>query len=211
MTATVDLAELARRRWLDRRAFHGDLLIGLVSDTHIPEAGPALFPELYAALHGVDLILHAGDMHDVVVLDWLERVAPVLAVRGNGDDGSSGRPVAPDDPRLAWNQLLEVTPTPGGPPLRIGMTHDFPDQAYPGSATLEQRMQRHFGGPVEIVVAGDTHVPIVATRLLEGPREVLIVNSGSPMYPRNLQTQLGTVGFLELGSGRVEAWIEQLH
>jgi uncharacterized protein len=143
------------------------------------------------------------------VLDWLEEVAPVLAVRGNGDDGSSGRPVAPDDPRLAYNQLLEVArdgSERGTGSLRIGMTHDFPDQPHPYGAGIEERMRRHFGGRVDIVVAGDTHVPIVVQR--DG---VLIVNSGSPMFPRNLQTQLGTVGFLELRGGRVEAWIEQLH
>jgi uncharacterized protein len=198
-TAPDDVAD---RRWLDRHSFSGDLLIGLVSDTHIPESRAALWDELYDALEGVDLILHAGDMHDIVVLDWLERVAPVLGVRGNGDDGSSGRPIAPaNDPRLPYNQLLEVNG------LLIGMTHDFPEQPYPGGATHEERMQRHFGGRVDIVVAGDTHVPVV-TRTDDG---VLIVNSGSPTYPRNLQTQLGTVGFLAIRGRDVEAWIEQLH
>jgi predicted phosphodiesterase len=55
-------------------------------------------------------------------------------------------------------------------------------------------------------VAGDTHVPLV--RMWQG---TLVVNSGSPTYPRNLTTQLGTVGFLEIRGGRVDAWIEQLH
>ena len=185
--------------WLQQHALDGDLRIGLISDTHIPEARRTLFDEVYAAFAGVDLILHAGDIHDLVVLDWLERVAPVIGVRGNGDDGSSGRPVAPYDQRLAHNQLLNI----GG--LRVGMTHDFTHLSMRDS-TIEQRMERHFGGPVHIVVAGDTHVPLVTPT--EG---VLIVNSGSPTYPRNLQTQLGTIGFLELRGGRVDAWIEQLH
>jgi putative phosphoesterase len=202
MTSTTTPTDAAGRRWIDRHAFSGDLLIGLVSDTHIPEARPSLWDEVYAAFRGVDLILHAGDMHDIVVLDWLQAVAPVLAARGNGDDGSSGRPIAPaDDARLAYNQLLDVDG------LRIGMTHDFPVEPYPGGATHDERMERHFGGPVDVVVAGDTHVPVV-TRT---PGGVLLVNSGSPTYPRNLQTQLGTVGFLEIRDGRVDAWIEQLH
>jgi putative phosphoesterase len=193
--------DAGRRRWLDRHAFHGDMLIGLVSDTHVPEARRALWDELYAALRGVDLILHAGDMHDVAVLDWLEAVAPVIGVRGNGDDGSSGRPIAPaDDPRLAYNQLLDVDG------LLIGMTHDFPEHPYPGGATHAERMQRHFEGRMDIVVAGDTHVPVVMR--VDG---LLIVNSGSPTYPRNLQTQLGTVGFLQIRDGQADAWIEQLH
>src|SRR3990172_411862 len=52
--------------------------IGLISDTHIPEAGRDLWPQVYDAFLGinpagpkVDLILHAGDMHVTDVLDWL--------------------------------------------------------------------------------------------------------------------------------------------
>ena len=187
------------RPWILRHTFTGDLRIGLVSDTHIPEARRELWDELYEAFEGVDLILHGGDMHDVVVLDWLERVAPVIGVRGNGDDGTSGRTVAPNDPRLAYNQVLDIDG------LRIGMTHDFSHLDLP-STTIEERMQRHFEGAMHIVVAGDTHVPLVQT--LHG---VLVVNSGSPTYPRNLNTQLGTVGFMEIRAGRVDAWIEQLH
>ena len=70
--------------------------IGLIGDTHYPEAGP-LWDEAYDALRDVDLILHAGDLHVIDVLDWLEERCgvPVLAVRGNGDDGSGGRPLCP--------------------------------------------------------------------------------------------------------------------
>ena len=188
------------RRWLDEHEFSGDLLFGLVSDTHIPEARATLFDEVYAAVRGVDLILHGGDMHDIVVLDWLEEIAPVLGVCGNGDDGSSGRMIAPDDERLPYNQLLHVNG------LKVGMTHDFPDRPYARTATLQERMDRHFGGPVDIVVAGDTHVPVVNTW-----EDVLIVNSGSPTFPRNLNTQLGTVGFMQFRGREVDAWIEQLH
>ncbi len=61
--------------------------IGLISDTHIPTAGRDLWPQVYGALRGVDLIMHAGDLHDPVVRDWLEELAPVMAVAGNGDYG----------------------------------------------------------------------------------------------------------------------------
>ena len=186
---------------IDEHRFDGDMLIGLISDTHIPEARATLYDEVYEAFRGVDLILHAGDMHDTVVLDWLEQVAPVLAVRGNGDDGDGGRPIAPDDLRLAPNQLLHVNG------LKLGMTHAFPERpSGPYLSDLDQQMARHFGGPVDIVVAGDTHVPVVAK--WDG---VMIVNSGSPTFPHNLNTQLGTVGFLQIRGREAEAWIEQLH
>ncbi|MGE3857875.1 MAG: metallophosphoesterase [Dehalococcoidia bacterium] len=205
------------RRWLDEHALPAELLIGLISDTHIPEARPALFDEVYAAFRGVDLILHAGDIHDLAVLDWLEQRCgvPVLAVCGNGDDGSGGRPVAPEDHRLPYNQLLvaggERGGLAGGDALRIGMTHAFPEVEIPGSATTPERMARHFGGPVDVVVAGDTHVPGVWRWPDEATPAVTIVNSGSPTFPWNLGTQLGTVGFLQVRAPGFEAWIEQLH
>ena len=40
--------------------------IGLVSDTHMPERCPALPPALFEALRGVDLLLHAGDVSELV-------------------------------------------------------------------------------------------------------------------------------------------------
>ena len=85
------------------------LRIGLISDTHIPEARDSLWPQIEAAFAGVDMIFHAGDIHDLWVLDELEKTAPVYAARGNGEDGSGGRPVQPQDPRVqyAWTLKLE--------------------------------------------------------------------------------------------------------
>ena len=72
--------------------------IGLISDTHVPEAVPELPWEVELAFSGADLILHAGDMHVIDVLDWLERIAPVLSVRGNGDYPTSYNPNRPASP-----------------------------------------------------------------------------------------------------------------
>ena len=43
--------------------------IGLVSDTHIPEAREELWPQVCDAFRGVDLILHGGDLHELRVVD----------------------------------------------------------------------------------------------------------------------------------------------
>lgn len=56
--------------------------VGLVADTH-----DLLRPELCDALADVELILHAGDLCSADILGELERIAPVLAVRGNNDRG----------------------------------------------------------------------------------------------------------------------------
>lgn len=54
--------------------------IGIISDTH-----GLLRPEATAALAGCELILHAGDVGDIAVLETLRRIAPVTAIRGNID------------------------------------------------------------------------------------------------------------------------------
>ena len=56
--------------------------IGLISDTH-----KLLRPEVLAALKGTDAILHAGDIGSWPVLDQLQAIAQVYAVRGNADMG----------------------------------------------------------------------------------------------------------------------------
>ena len=49
------------------------LKIGLISDTHLPEAGRALWPQVFDAFAGVDMIFHGGDVHEFWVLDQLQR------------------------------------------------------------------------------------------------------------------------------------------
>lgn len=56
------------------------MLIGLISDTH-----GLLRPEAVQALAGVDLLLHAGDLHSRDILAGLEAIAPLQAVLGNND------------------------------------------------------------------------------------------------------------------------------
>lgn len=56
--------------------------IGVISDTH-----GLLRPEAMEALEGADLILHAGDVGDVAILEELSTIAPVHAVYGNTDHG----------------------------------------------------------------------------------------------------------------------------
>ena len=54
--------------------------IGIVSDTH-----GLLRREVIEGMKGVDHIIHAGDIDKKEVLDELEKIAPVTAVRGNAD------------------------------------------------------------------------------------------------------------------------------
>ena len=54
--------------------------VGVISDTH-----SLLRPEALAALAGSDHILHAGDVGENLILEALQQIAPVTAIRGNID------------------------------------------------------------------------------------------------------------------------------
>lgn len=173
--------------------------IGLISDTHIPTAGRDLWPQVYEALTGVDLIMHAGDLHDPIVLDWLERLAPVAAVWGNGDYGGWQRTEPPTDPRLRESRVLAF----GG--LRIGLVHDLPLPEAPPHKTLESLMRHFFDGPVDVIVRGSTHAAEITT-----VKRVLVVNPGSPTFPNHLSLRLGTLGYLDIEDGRARPSLLQL-
>lgn len=72
---------------IEKISSSGKFIVGVVSDTHIPDRSRFLSPQLIQSLKetDVDLILHAGDICVPRVLDELREVAPVLAVKGNRD------------------------------------------------------------------------------------------------------------------------------
>lgn len=73
--------------------------IGVISDTH-----GLLRDEAVEALAGVDRIVHAGDVQDPSILNRLERIAPLVAVRGNVDHG----PVLGELPKTAVVEVGEA-------------------------------------------------------------------------------------------------------
>ncbi|HKW56030.1 MAG TPA: metallophosphoesterase family protein [Candidatus Acidoferrum sp.] len=84
-------------------------ILGLISDTH-----GLLRSEALRALRGSDLILHAGDVGDPAILTRLAELAPVLAVRGNVDNGP-------------WAADLPLTRVVQAGPARIYMLHILQD------------------------------------------------------------------------------------
>ena len=165
--------------------------LALISDTHLPQLMHSLDelgPEVRAALNGVDLILHGGDVCIPKVLDWLEESAPVLACRGNHD--------LFEDARLDEVQLLELEG------WRIGMAHELRPESRPIPQILDSALA---GAPVDILIGGDTHV-----ERLEYRDEVVLINPGSPNLPHHLTERLGTIGYLDLEPGYVRAELHVL-
>ncbi|MBM3947067.1 MAG: metallophosphoesterase family protein, partial [SAR202 cluster bacterium] len=110
--------------------------IGLISDTHVPEAGRRLPGQVYEILRNTDLILHAGDMHVVEVLDWLDKLAPTIGARGNGDGDGFRPPFPDDDPRVKPAHVLQLEG------LRVGLVHGFPMPEDTPWITQDALMQR---------------------------------------------------------------------
>lgn len=169
------------------------LRLGLISDTHIRSAGEAdLGAEVASALRGSDLICHLGDVYCADVLDWLEQFAPVYCAEGNGDPHLRG------DRRVRRAHVLEIEG------LKVGLLHGY-DYPEPPWRSLESAMATEFGGTVDVMLFGDTHV--AASGCCRG---VLLLNPGSPTIPSGRLDVPGTVGRLHLDRGTARAEIVQL-
>jgi putative phosphoesterase len=165
--------------------------IGLISDTHIPEACEHLPPPVFEAFRGVDLVMHAGDVYVNRVLDELSAIAPVIAALGNGDEGLDGHrhKLAPDD-RVKDAHLLDIEG------VRVGLAHALPTPDETSERVFLNAMVEHFGGRVDVLVMGHSH--------LEGVVRfgaTLVINPGSATLPRNLVGVPGTVAILEIARG----------
>ena len=181
--------------------------IGLISDTHSAGSGRDLPAAVFSALAGCDLVLHCGDLECIGVLDYLEEIAPVLAVRGYEDPVERGE-------RLAnVSRIVEVAGARIGmvhdiqwPPPSIDTTPDGTGLAWPDAA-LHDLLLKKFGGPVDVVAFGDTHEELVEWR--DG---VLFINPGSPTYPgrRHMPGSLGTVAILDIDHGEIRAQVVDL-
>jgi len=181
--------------------------IGVISDTHSAGSGRDLPVKILDALRGVDMILHCGDLECLGVLDYLEEVAPLLAVRGYED------PVEDGDRLALTTRVVKVEG------VYIGMIHDiqWPGPKVPTSpdgtdlilpeTSGREVMARKFQQPVDVVLYGDTHEEIVTH--WDG---VMIMNPGSPTYPgkRHKRGVLGTIGILEIDGEDAEGRIVEL-
>lgn len=118
--------------------------IGLISDTH-----GLLRPEAVQFLHGADHVIHGGDIGDASLLDALEAVAPVTAVRGNND-------------RTGWEHLA------------TDALLQFEDVSVLALHDIGDLRERPLPAGVRVVVSGHSHRPSISER-----GGVLFVNPGS--------------------------------
>jgi uncharacterized protein len=120
-------------------------VLGIISDTH-----GLIRPEAIKALDGVKMIIHAGDIGTPEVLEALQAIAPVVAVRGNNDKGE-------------WAHALPETEVVEVGSAVLYVLHDVKTlDLDPAAAGFHA------------VVSGHSHQPAITTR-----QGILYVNPGS--------------------------------
>ena len=160
------------------------MLIGLISDTHIPDRARELPKNVISSFENVDLILHAGDLTSTKVIDELEQIAPTIAIQENMD-------------RVAGIVLpnAKVIEVEG---LKIGIAHG---EVYPRADT-QQLLYLAKQLDVDILVTGHSHQPKIEQ--VEG---VLLLNPGSPTTPRLANR---TVMLLEINNKDVDVEVVKI-
>lgn len=151
------------------------MLVAVVSDTHL--LGRPVPEHVMDALLGADLILHAGDILEMAVIEQLSEVAQTVAVKGNMDQGDAAR-------TLPAKRVLEIEG------FKIGLTH-----GYGPPSRITWKVGALFTG-VDCAVFGHTHSPLVKDR-----GGVLFFNPGSPTD--RMFAKRNTVGFLDI-TDRIE-------
>lgn len=157
--------------------------IGLISDTHMPQRFKALPAGIFDLFADVEIILHAGDVGKLWVLDQLSYIAPVVAVHGNDETPEA-------ENALPYLQTLSIAGH------RVVVTHaHYPDRIEELASrtdTWQPHFQRRaeFGRQhqAEIVIYGHLHIPMHLQ--YEG---ILLVNpgaiaSGNPWTRQLIQT-----------------------
>ena len=119
--------------------------IGLISDTH-----GLVRQEALDALAGVDLIIHGGDIGAPEVIEALQRIAPVIAIKGNND-------------RQPWAKSIPDTQSVTANKVKLYIIHNLNELDFDPSAR-----------GIQVVISGHSHKPSIVSR-----KGVLYVNPGS--------------------------------
>jgi putative phosphoesterase len=128
-----------------------------------------LRPEAIKALDGVEMIIHAGDIGTPEVLEALQAIATVVAVRGNNDKGE-------------WAHALPETEVVEVGSVALYVLHDVKTlDLDPAAAGFHA------------VISGHSHQPAIATR-----QGILYVNPGSA-GPRRFKLPISVVRLIVRG------------
>ena len=156
-------------------------LVGLISDTHIPARARAVPKKVFEVFDGASLILHAGDLTQLSVVDELEQLAPVVAVCGN----------------MYQSEVRERLPKMNSVKVykwKIGVIHD------PGIFMGMKRMKTLAReNDFSVLVFGHTHRPS-----LKQEEGIIFINPGSTTNPLPPFITKPTVALLKITKEKIE-------
>jgi putative phosphoesterase len=159
----------------------------LISDTHIPTRAKALPKKIFEIFNGVNLILHAGDLIQLSVVNKLEQLAPVVAVCGNMD----GYEVKERLPKMNSVKVYK---------WKIGIIHD------PGIFMGMKRMETIAReNDFSVLVFGHTHRPS-----LKQEEGIVFINPGSPTNPLPPFLTKPSVALLRITREKIEPEIIEI-
>lgn len=158
------------------------MLVSVIADTHIKAPGKDLPESAYEWIRKSDVVIHAGDLVNNIILERLEQSAPaVYAVLGNNDHGVN----------LPLFAEIELDGVP------IAVIHDSGPRD-----GRRRRMRKQFPN-ARIVVYGHSHIPECSDE--DG---LLLLNPGSPTDKR--RQPVHTMAILRLNDGDFVAEIVNL-
>lgn len=162
-------------------------IIGLISDTHIPSRASAIPARVFEVFRDASLIIHAGDLTQLSVTDELERLAPVVAVRGNMDSTEVKA-------KLPAANTVQVDNH------KIGVVHNLGILRAKGKTLNEAESNK-----LSVLVFGHVHLPSIKRE-----NNVLLINPGSPTSPMLPFITKPTVGLLKISKGKIEPEIARI-
>jgi len=162
----------------------GVKIVGLISDTHIPSRAKRLPDKVAEVFNDADLLIHAGDLTHMMVVEELKAMAPVVAVHGNMD---------PYEVKAALPKMTTVK-VEG---WKIGVLHD-PDLLWGMRSAKRIASENN----LDVLVFGHIHKPLVKRE-----DDTLFINPGSPTNPLPPIIIKPTIGLLAITEESVKPFI----
>lgn len=160
--------------------------IGVIADTHIPDRAQDIPQKILKEFKDADMVIHAGDLIDLVVLDRLRSVCHnIKAVWGNMDSYDVRK-------KLLEKEVIGI----GN--YKIGVMHGY---GYPNNL-IDLLTKAFKNDNVDLIVFGHSH-----SALNEKKGDIIYFNPGSPTD--KIFSPYNSYGIIEIGD-KIEGRIIKL-